>query len=257
MKILAIGDICGKYGCEYVLNKLSTFKKENKIDMVIANGENSAEGNGILPGSADILFKSGVDVITGGNHTLRRREVYPMLDESQFLLRPANFPRSAPGKGITIIDLGYTNIAVINILGVVYMENMACPFETADKMIEEAKNLGAKIIFIDFHAEATSEKRALGFYVDGRVSAIFGTHTHVQTNDAQILPKGTAYITDIGMTGVKQSVLGTEKDIVISKMKDKLPKRFIGAEGECELNGCIFDVDVKSGLVSSVLPVKF
>lgn len=257
MKILAIGDICGKYGCEYVLNKLSTFKKENKIDMVIANGENSAEGNGILPGSADILFKSGVDVITGGNHTLRRREVYPMLDESQFLLRPANFPRSAPGKGITIIDLGYTNIAVINILGVVYMENMACPFETADKMIEEAKNLGAKIIFIDFHAEATSEKRALGFYVDGRVSAIFGTHTHVQTNDAQILPKGTAYITDIGMTGVKQSVLGTEKDIVISKMKDKLPNRFIGAEGECELNGCIFDVDVKSGLVSSVLPVKF
>ena len=257
MKILAIGDVYGKYGCEYVFKKLSAFKKEQNIDVVIANGENSAEGNGILPCSADLLFKSGVDVITGGNHTLRRREIYPLLDENDFLLRPANLPASTPGKGITLIDLGYTNVAVINILGVVYMENMSCPFETADKMVSKAKEMGAKIIFVDFHAEATSEKRALGFYLDGKVTALFGTHTHVQTNDAQILPNGTAYITDIGMTGVKHSVLGTEKDVVISKMKDKLPSRFISAEGQCELNGCIFDVDVKSGLANEVALVKF
>lgn len=243
MKVLAIGDVYGKYGCETVLSRLPKIKRDNNIDFVIANGENSAEGNGILPASADILFKSGVDVITGGNHTLRRREIYSVLEENDFLLRPANMPSSVPGKGYTVVDLGYTSVAVINILGVVYMESMACPFETADKLVEAAKEEGAKIIIVDFHAEATSEKRAMGFYLDGKVTALFGTHTHIPTADAQILPFGTAYITDIGMTGVKQSVLGTEKDIVISKMKDKLPLKFRGAEGECELSGCIIEID--------------
>lgn len=252
MKILAIGDIYGKAGCEFLLKKLPTLKKEYSVDLVIANGENSAEGNGILPSSADQLFAAGVDVITGGNHSIRRREIYPVLDENPFLLRPANLPSSIAGSGISLVDMGYTTVAVINILGVVYMESMACPFETADRLIAKAKEAGAKIIIVDLHAEATSEKRAMGFYLDGKVSCLFGTHTHVQTADEQILPNGTGYITDLGMTGVKHSVLGVDKDIIIQKLKDKLPVRFFGATGECELNGCIFEVDKNTGLTTSV-----
>ena len=252
MKVLAIGDVYGKSGCEFLLKKLPTIKKEYQIDLVIANGEYSAEGNGILPGSAELLFSAGVDVITGGNHSLRRREIYPMLDENSFLLRPANYPNTVPGKGLTIVDLGYTSVAVINILGVVYLESMNCPFETADKLIEIVKKTGIKIIIVDFHAEATSEKRAMGFYLDGKVSCLFGTHTHIQTADEQILPNGTGYITDIGMTGVKNSVLGVDKDIIIKKLKDKMPMKFYNAIGDCELNGCIFDIDKNTGKTVSV-----
>lgn len=256
MKILTIGDVYGKLGCEFLLKNLSKIKREHNIDVVIANGENSAEGNGILPGSAEMLFAAGVDVITGGNHSLRRREIYPILDENPFVLRPANLPSSAPGKGITYIDLGYTSVAVINILGVVYLESMSCPFETADKLIAEAKENGAKIIVVDFHAEATSEKRALGFYLDGKVSCVFGTHTHIQTADEQILPQNTGYITDIGMTGVIDSVLGVDKNIIIQKLKDKMPVKFYNASGDCELNGCIFEIDKSSGLTTSVQRIK-
>lgn len=247
MNILAIGDVCGKLGSEYLMKKLPVIKKEYNIDLVIANGENSAEGNGILPSSAEMLFASGVDVITGGNHTLRRPEIYPFLDENMFNIRPANMPDSLPGGGMSIVDMGYATVAVINLLGVVYMESMDCPFKTADKMINKANEVGAKIILVDFHAEATSEKRAMGFYLDGRVSVVFGTHTHVQTADEQILPNGTGYITDLGMTGVKQSVLGVEKEIIIQKLKDKLPVRFKNAVGEAELNACIFNIDKSTG----------
>lgn len=256
MNILCIGDVYGKYGTETVLKNLSKIKRENNIDLVIANGENSAEGNGILPSSASTLFTAGVDVITGGNHTLRRKEIFEQLEENERLLRPANYPASVPGQGLCIVDMGYIQVAVINIMGVVYMENMACPFDTADIMIEKAKSLGAKIIVIDFHAEATSEKRALGYYLDGKISALFGTHTHVQTSDNQILPKGTGYITDIGMTGVKHSVLGADTELVIKKMKDKLPVKFAGAVGETELCGCIFEIDNQTGLTTKTKLVK-
>ena len=256
MKILAIGDVFGKSGCDFLLKKLPSLKKEYSIDLVIANGENSAEGNGILPGSAEMLFAAGVDVITGGNHSLRRREVYSMLDENPFLLRPANFPKSVPGSGMAYVDMGYTTVAVINVLGVVYLESLACPFETADKLISEAKNNGAKIIIVDFHAEATSEKRALGFHLDGKVSCVFGTHTHVQTSDEQILPNNTGYITDLGMTGVIDSVLGVDKNIIIQKMKDKLPVKFHNAVGECELNGCIFEIDKSTGFTTYIERIK-
>lgn len=247
MNILCIGDICGHIGCDYLRSVLPNFKRNNNIDLVIANGENASDGNGLLPASAENIFSSGVDIITGGNHTFRRRELYSMLDENPFVLRPANYPPSANGRGIGYVDLGYTTVAVINILGVVYLESLACPFNTADSLIEEAKSHGAKVIIIDFHAEATSEKRALGFYLDGKVSAIFGTHTHVPTADAQILPNGTGYITDIGMTGPIQSVLGVAPNLAISKLKDKLPVRFVNADSQCSLNGCIFEVDQKSG----------
>ena len=257
MKILAIGDIFGKSGCDFLLKKLPDIKKEHSIDLVIANGENSAEGNGILPSSANSLFAAGVDVITGGNHSLRRREIYQKLEENPFLLRPANLPNSAPGSGIAYIDMGYTTVAVINILGVINLESLACPFETAERLIKEAKNNGAKIIVVDFHAEATSEKRALGFFLDGKVSCMFGTHTHIQTSDEQILPQNTGYITDIGMTGVIDSVLGVDKNIIIKKMKDKLPVKFYGAIGECELNGCIFEIDKSTGFTTDVKRIKY
>ncbi len=252
MRILTVGDVCGKSGCEFLLKKLPSIKKQYSIDLTIVNGENSAEGNGILPSSAELIFSAGADVITGGNHSVRRREIFETLEENPFIIRPANLPSSLPGKGITIVDLGYSQVAVINILGVVYTESMNCPFETADNLIDKAKKLGIKNIIVDFHAEATSEKRALGFYLDGRVSCVFGTHTHVQTADEQILPKGTGYITDIGMTGVKQSVLGVDKDIIIQKLKDKLPVKFHNAVGENELNGCIFEIDNSTGLTLSV-----
>ena len=255
MKVLAIGDVFGKAGCDFLLKKLPIIKKEHSIDLVIANGENSAEGNGILPGSAEMLFSAGVDVITGGNHSLRRREIYEVLDENPFLIRPANLPKSVPGTGITYVDMGYTTVAVINILGVVYMESLACPFETADKLIAEAKDNGAKIIIVDFHAEATSEKRALGFYLDGKVSCVFGTHTHIQA-DEQIFPRNTGYITDLGMTGVIDSVLGVDKNIIIQKMKDKLPVKFYNAVGECSLNGCIFEIDKSTGFTTSVKRIQ-
>ena len=243
MNILCIGDVVGKIGCEFLRKNLPAIKKHYGIDFCIVNGENSAEGNGISSASAEHIFTSGADVITGGNHTLRRSEIYEKLEENPFLLRPANYSFAVAGKGMSICDLGRVQVAVINVLGTVYMDSLNSPFETCDKLIEEAKENGAKVIIVDFHAEATSEKRALGFYLDSKVTAIFGTHTHVQTNDAQILPGGTAYITDVGMTGVKQSVLGVKPEISIARIKDKLPLRYENAGGDAIMSGIIISLD--------------
>ena len=248
MNILCIGDVCGHLGIAHLAAVLPMLKRNEKIDLIIANGENSADGNGIIPHSARALFDAGVDVITGGNHTFRRREVFDMLDCEERLLRPANMPDSAPGPGSTLLDFGRTMVGIINILGTTYMESLDCPFRTAEKEAETLREKGAKIIMVDFHAEATSEKRAMGFWLDGKVSAVFGTHTHVQTSDEQVLPHGTGYITDLGMTGPLQSVLGVKPEIIVSKFIDKLPARFDQAEGECGLEGCIFNVDDKNGL---------
>lgn len=252
MNILCIGDVCGDAGCDFLREVLPGLKKLKGIDLVIANGENSAASNGITPQSAEHLLTSGVDIITGGNHSFRRREMYSLLEHSDRILRPANYPDSTPGGGFTIVDCGYALVAVINLLGVVYLESLNCPFETADRLIQRAKDEGADIIMVDFHAEATSEKRAMGFYLDSRVSAVFGTHTHVQTADEQILPRGTGYITDLGMTGPIQSVLGVSSDTIITKFKDKMPIRFDFAKGDCMLNGCIFCIDHKTGLTTEV-----
>lgn len=251
MNILCIGDVCGGLGTAHLLRVLPSLKREHKIDFVIANGENSADGNGILPVSAERLFSAGVDVITGGNHTFRRREIFDMLDGNPSLLRPANMPASAPGSGHGLYDCGRFFVGVINLLGTTYMESMDCPFKAADALAKELKNQGADIILVDFHAEATSEKRALGFYLDGKVSAVFGTHTHVQTADEQILSNGTGYITDLGMTGPVQSVLGVKPEIVISKFIDRLPVRFDAAAGECSLQGAVFSFE-KDGRCTGV-----
>lgn len=245
MKILCIGDVVGTIGCKHLREKLPAFKKVKGIDFVICNGENSADGNGIVPTSAQFLFDSGVDAITLGNHTFRRKEAYDLIDENPFVARPANFPSVAPGRGVLNIDTGRRIISIINIMGNIAIDNnLNCPFESIDTYISQAES---KIIIVDFHAETTSEKRAMGYYLDGRVSALFGTHTHVQTSDAQVLPNGTGYITDVGMTGTVHSVLGVKSEIIIDKYKTKLPQRFDLAQGECKMECVLFDIDDKSG----------
>jgi metallophosphoesterase (TIGR00282 family) len=233
---------------------LPKLKREYAIDFTVVNGENSADGNGITPLSADMLCSAGADVITGGNHSLRRKEVYPLLESNPFILRPDNLSEAEFGSGYCLVDFGHTLVAVFNLSGKVYLENQKadCPFKAADALIEKAKNDGAKIIVVDFHAEATSEKRALGFYLDGKVSVVFGTHTHVQTADSQILQNGTGYITDLGMTGPKDSVLGVKKEIIINRLKSNDMSKFELADGECILNGCIFDVDNSTGKTTRV-----
>ena len=251
MNILAIGDVVGTNGCEFLRKNLPAFKKLKKIDVCIVNGENSAQGNGILPQSANHILDSGADLITTGNHAFRRAEIYDKFDEESFpLIRPANFYRTAPGRGYYIIDKGFIQIAVINLMGVAYLDSNENPFDCIDRVLEEVKHCRIKLL--DFHAEATGEKRAMGFYLDGRISAMFGTHTHVQTADEQILPKGTGYITDLGMTGPVQSVLGVTPALAIEKMKTNLPVRFENPDGECKMEGCIFEIDNKTGKTVSV-----
>lgn len=253
MKVLAVGDICAPDGCAYALKMIPLIKREENIDFVIANGENSALGNGITPKSAETIFAAGADIITGGNHTLRRKEFYDTLDTNPFVLRPHNLNGAEAGSGYCLFDMGKYSAAVINLSGQIYFEraNADNPFKYVDELLEKAKSDSAKFIFVDFHAEATSEKRAMGFYLDGKVSAVFGTHTHAQTADAQVLPKGTGYITDLGMTGVIDSILGVKKEIIINRLKNNDMSRFEQASGKCMLNGCVFDVDEKTGLTKS------
>lgn len=252
MRTLAIGDVCGSIGCRALLKLLPQLKRERNIDFVIVNGENSADGNGITPSSTEQLFLAGADVITGGNHTLHRKEIHTLLDENPFLLRPHNLP-VAYGKGYCFFDLGRTTAAVINLSGRVYLDNLKAenPFYAADSLIEKAKEDGAVNIFVDFHAEATSEKRAMGIYLDGKITAFFGTHTHVQTADAQVLPHRSGYITDLGMTGTINSILGVESSIIINRLRDNDLTKFSLAEGKCMLNGCIFESDQNGRCVSA------
>ena len=251
MKVLCIGDVVAGVGCRFVRNRLPALKKSMGIDIVVCNGENSADGNGVLPTSADHLFQSGVDVITLGNHAFRRREIYDYMEDNEYIIRPVNYPSpSTPGRGVCVLDCGRYSLAVVNVIGNVYNPSpLDCPFRSLDKIVD---NLDANIVLVDIHAEATSEKRSLGFYLDGRVSAVFGTHTHVQTADEQILPGGTGYITDLGMTGPVNSVLGIRPEITVSSFRDKLPARFEPVQGECSMGCVIFEIDEKTGKTVSV-----
>ncbi|MBR4073325.1 MAG: TIGR00282 family metallophosphoesterase [Clostridia bacterium] len=257
MRTLVIGDVCGSIGCRYLSKLLPRLKNKYNIDFTVVNGENSADGNGITPESAESLFLAGADVITGGNHSLRRREVHSLLDENPFILRPDNIPAEY-GKGYCIFDMGRTVVAVINLLGRAHLDTLKAenPFNAADILVERAKKDGATHIFVDFHADVTSEKRALGIYLDGKVTAFFGTHTHVLTADLQILPQGTGYITDIGMTGPKDSVLGVESSIIINRLKNGDTEKFRLAQGNCMLCGCVFESD-SSGKTVAVEPIYF
>lgn len=249
MKVLCIGDICGNIGSEAVYRKLPAIKQKYGIDMVIANAENSAERNGVTKESAQFLFNIGIDVLTGGNHSFKHSEVADYLDEQPFLLRPDNLDKSLAGSGYCLVDKGRYSVAVINLSGKIYLERLEAgnPFLAADELIERAREDGARIIIVDFHAEATSEKRAMGLYLNGKVSAVYGTHTHIQTADEQILSGGTAYITDIGMTGPINSILGVKSDIIISRLRENNMQRFELADGECELCGIIIEIDEKTG----------
>lgn len=246
IKVLCVGDVVGASGCEFLRKKLADYKRENNIDVCIVNGENSAIGNGMLPNSCNSIFTSGADFITGGNHSFKRREIYEYLDRADAVIRPANFGDGVWGKGYGIIDKGAYRVGVINLLGRVWLEGHADPFEEAEKIICELKK-ETNIIVVDFHAEATAEKKALGYFLDGKVSAVFGTHTHIQTSDAQIMPLGTGYITDLGMTGPEESVLGVKKEIIIEKFRKGFAPMFETAETPCFMQGCELVIDRASG----------
>lgn len=250
VNILCVGDVVGGIGCAFLREKLPTLKKIKQIDLTIVNGENSADGNGITPNSAQHLLDSGADVITTGNHSFRRRESYELYDSCEPLLRPANYPSAAPGKGFYVADLGRVRIGVINLMGTVYLDSMRSPFEALDELLEHPDM--PKIRVVDFHAEATGEKRAMGFFADGRVTALFGTHTHVPTADPCVLPQGSGYLTDAGMTGPIDSVLGVKPEIIINRYLTKMPARFDLAKGPCRMDCVIFTADESTGLCTKV-----
>ena len=251
ISVLCIGDVIGTVGMKYLHRHLPAIKKLKNVDAVIVNGENSADTNGITPDSANYLLNCGVDLITTGNHSFQRKESYPLYENRNLpVIRPANYPSKAPGTGSAVIDIGRAQIRVLNMMGTVEMNPVLdCPFATSDALLE---GIEEKIVIMDFHAEATGEKRALACYLDGRISAMFGTHTHVQTADEQILPGGTGFITDVGMTGPVNSVIGVSIDAAIEKMKTKMPVRLSYADGECMLNAVLFTIDEKSGRTTAV-----
>lgn len=251
MKILLIADVIGKPGREVVKNLLPRIIEEENIQFVIANCENAAGGFGLTPNISREMFSLGVDVITMGNHVWARKEILEII-EKENILRPANFPAEVPGKGWVIIQASNgIKVGIINIMGRVYMSTLECPFRTADRIIEEISK-ETKIIIVDMHAEITSEKVAMGWYLDGKVSAVVGTHTHVPTADERILPQGTAYITDIGMTGPLDSIIGMKKEIILKKYLTQMPIRFEVATDDLVFAGAVLEVDEKTGKARSI-----
>ncbi len=256
MKILFIGDIVGSPGREAMQRLLAPLKQELGIDFVIANAENSSGGSGITAKVADELFASGADVLTSGDHIWKKPEIFELINREERILRPLNFPSGAPGRGASVfIAKNGVKVGVININGRVFMEALECPFKAA---LKAAGELAAetKIIIVDIHAEATSEKIALGRYLDGKVSAIFGTHTHIQTADEKILPQGTAYITDVGMTGPYDSVIGRRVEDVLTRFLSSIPVRFQVAEGDIQLHGALVEIDEVTGKARSILRIQ-
>lgn len=255
MKILAVGDLIGSAGVRKLKNTLSKLREQEKIDFVIVNGENSAEGMGITEKNFHDILAEKVDVITMGNHTWGKKDIFKFIDHPK-LIRPANYTKGVVGKGYNIYNCKDKKIAVINLIGRVDMNVLSDnPFIIAKELVEKLQNQ-VDIIIIDFHAEATAEKIALGYYLDGKVTAIYGTHTHVQTADETILEKGTGYITDIGMTGPKKSVIGMDVSASIKRFETTLPERYRIATGECIFNGVIFDVDDNTNKVREIKRIK-
>lgn len=258
MKILAIGDIVGTRAVEYLSKNLWKMRDALGVDLVVANGENASEIHGVSASDASAILDAGVDLITLGNHTFGRKDLFSMLSDSENIIRPANYPPLTPGGGYTTLNADGYKILCINILGTALMEPLACPFATVDKILEREAG-EYDLALMDIHAEATSEKIALARYFDGRINVMFGTHTHVQTADEQVLPKGSGYITDLGMTGPTNSVIGTEAEAVIEKFRTKMPVRFRVAEGDIEAQGALFTLDLSGNTpkVASVERIKF
>ncbi len=256
MKILFIGDIVGSPGRRAINKLLPGLKEEHSLDFVIANAENASGGSGIIPKVADELFASGVDVLTSGDHIWKRKEIFELISREKRILRPINFPALAPGRGSEIFKAkSGEKIGVINVNGRVFMDALDCPFKTTlaaqKELIKETK-----IIIVDIHAEATSEKIALGWYMDGKVSAVLGTHTHIQTADEKILPQGTAYLTDAGMCGPYDSVIGRKVDNVLERFLTGLPVRFEVADENIQLHGAVLDIDEKTGKANAITRIQ-
>ncbi|MBQ3054278.1 MAG: TIGR00282 family metallophosphoesterase [Clostridia bacterium] len=253
MKILCIGDIVGTPGCEMIYSQLKYLIKENDIDFVIANGENAATGNGITKEKAEKLLDSGVNVITLGNHAFSKPDSAILMNSGFPMVRPINLPEGTPGKGYIIKECNGKRIGIINALGRVFLNPIDSPFDAVKKCVNEISDK-TDIIIVDFHAEATSEKAALAWYLDGKITALFGTHTHVQTADERLLPSGSAFISDIGMVGPYNSVLGMSKDVSISRFVTLMNKRYAIAEGNCILCGIIIETEGK--LPKSISRIK-
>jgi metallophosphoesterase (TIGR00282 family) len=243
LRILFIADAFAAAGRRIIEERLPNLRRDREIDFVIANAENVADGVGITSRIAKRLFAAGVDVITLGNHAYRPREVYPYLDQEERSLRPANYPETAPGHGTCVVESGDgTRVAVINLIGNLFLDAAITPFAVAERLVDEARK-EASVVVVDFHAEATSEKVAMGRLLEGQATAVLGTHTHIQTNDAHVLPGATAYITDAGMTGPHDSVIGVRTDLVLRRFTTQLPIRFEPAEGDVRMEGVIFECD--------------
>ena len=254
MNILAVGDIVGTIGVKELQQKLPKIKKEWKIDFCIVNGENAAEGMGITENNFKDIINAGADCVTMGNHTWGKKEIFKFIDDNR-IIRPANYPKGVCGKGYRVYEKQNKKIAVINALGRaeinILVEN---PFLEVKNIIDTIKQ-EVDIIILDFHAEATAEKKAMGYFLDGEATIVFGTHTHVQTADAQILEKGTAYITDIGMTGPKNSIIGMDKDVALKRFLTALPEKYKIATGEAIFNACLFKVNDKTNKVESIVNI--
>ena len=243
MRILFIGDIVGKVGRNAIAEYLPKIKQSYRPTVSIVNGENAAHGKGLTEKLYKQLLRDGVDFMTMGNHTYGQREIYDFIDDANRMVRPANFPSEAPGVGMRFIQINDIKLAIINLQGRSFMQDIDDPFKKADQLIEEAKK-ETNFIFVDFHAETTSEKNAMGWYLDGRVSAVVGTHTHIQTSDERVLPNGTGYITDVGMTGYYDGILGINRDEVIERFITSLPQRHVVPDdGRSVLSGVIIDLD--------------
>lgn len=252
MKILFIGDIFASTGRRLVAEHLPFLMSSDAVDLVIANAENAAGGFGLTPALADDLLALGIDVLTSGNHIWDKREIYEYLDKQPRLLRPANYSPDLPGRGLAIATArNGVRCAVLNLQGRTYMPATDCPFRKADELLTSL-DPGIKAVFVDFHAEVTSEKMAMGWHLDGRASAMVGTHTHVPTADSRILPRGTAYQTDCGMTGPYDSVIGVEKDPVLRRFLTSLPMRFEAAKGDPQLHSVLIDVEDETGRARSI-----
>jgi metallophosphoesterase (TIGR00282 family) len=251
-RLLFIGDIVGKPGRELLRRGLAAIAAHHRVDLVIANGENAAAGFGITPDLADDLFAYGVHVLTGGNHSWDKKEIVPYIADQPRLLRPANFPAGAAGRGRVVVEAGNgVRVAVINVMGRVFMTAIDDPFRGVLEEIRAVRD-DASIVFVDFHAEATSEKVAMGWHLDGRVAAVVGTHTHVQTADSRVLPQGTAYITDVGMTGPHDSVIGVDRGAILQRFLTALPQRFETATENPRLNGVLIDADETTGRATAI-----
>lgn len=242
MIILFVGDVVGSPGRQMVKDYLPKLKSKYSPHFTIINGENAAHGKGITESIYRSFIEGGADVITMGNHTWNKKEIFDFIDDANRLIRPANFPKGNPGKGITYIKASGKELAVINLQGRTFLPPIDCPFQKADELIEEAKKR-TPYIFVDFHAEATSEKLAMGWYLEGRAQAVVGTHTHVQTADNRVLPEGTAFITDVGMTGPYDGILGVNRETIIKRFKTGLPGRFEVAEGRTSLSAVVIQIN--------------